>query len=63
MVRFPVKAVKSRAVTIEHTLLECGLGLAHVLGRGREPLSREGDLVIMCQPPLEQWTRPVFASA
>ena len=63
MVRFPVKAVKSRAVKIEKILLGCGLGWAHVLGRGREPLSREGDLGIMCPPPLEQWTRPVFASA
>jgi len=28
MVRFPVKAVKSRAVKIEQTLLGCGLGWA-----------------------------------
>jgi len=29
MFRFPVKAVKSRAIKIEQILLGCGLGWAH----------------------------------
>jgi len=38
--------------------------LNHVLDRGQEPLSREGDLLeIMCPLPLKQWTHPVFAPA
>ena len=63
----PVKAVKTRTVKTEQIPpgLRTWMGpLNRVLDRGREPLSREGDLLeIMCPPPLEQWTRPVFAPA
>ena len=46
MVRFPVKAVKSGAVKIEQILLGVDLDgpIKTLLDRGREPISREGDL-------------------
>jgi len=37
--------------------------LNHALDRGREPLSREGDLRIMCTPPLELFVFFLFYSS